>query len=385
MLNVFLEVLSILGIVLLCLLGLVVLAILLVLFFPVSYRLSAEKDAEQASVSARASWLFGFLRVSFSYPEPGRLLVKLLPFTVFDSGKKAGDKSNKASESRNRPEGTGQGQAGTQSAGAGQDSGTAKAEAGQSRAAAQSQEAEQGKAGTPNAEAGQSQAGTPNAEAGQGQAGTQDAETGQTQPAGRDSGSARNAEAGQDVGTGPNPAAGQDAEAGQNPDPARDGQPDSPDSEVTEENAGFPLFKKFKKIKYTICGIYDKIKNIWENISYYIGLLQEEDTKQLFSHAVFRLGKILKCIRPRHIRGQLLFGTGAPDTTGYAFGIYGMLSPCLGNRLQVTPDFARAVLEGNLYAAGHITVFTVLWNVFKVLMDKKLRAFIRKMKAGRKM
>ena len=79
-----------------------------------------------------------------------------------------------------------------------------------------------------------------------------------------------------------------------------------------------------------------------------------------------------------------MFGTGSPDTTGYAYGVYGMLSPSLGNRLMVTPDFTRAVLEGDLDIAGRITVFTIIWNGMKVLLDKKLRRFVQKMKAGRK-
>ena len=156
------------------------------------------------------------------------------------------------------------------------------------------------------------------------------------------------------------------------------------DEEAKADGSDSIILKKIKKIKYTICSIYDKIKNIWENISYYVELLREEETRQLFSHVVFRLGKILKSIRPRRIRGQLLFGTGSPDTTGYAYGVYGMLSPFLGCRLLVTPDFTRAVLEGDIAVAGHITVFTILWNGLKVLLDKKFRRFVQKMKAGRK-
>ena len=163
-------------------------------------------------------------------------------------------------------------------------------------------------------------------------------------------------------------------------DPSSDG---SNAGEAGDSTDSF-ILKKIRKIKYTIRSIYDKIKNIWENISCYIELLQEEETKQLFSHVIFRLGKILKNIRPRHIRGQILFGTGSPDTTGYAYGVYGMLSPFLGNKVLVTPDFSRAVLEGDIYVSGHITVFTILWNILRVLADKKLRRFINKMKAGRK-
>jgi len=153
---------------------------------------------------------------------------------------------------------------------------------------------------------------------------------------------------------------------------------------IREEGKGFlGLFSKIQKIKYTILKICDKIKEIWANISYYTGLLQEENTARLWKHVKLRLGKILKSVRPRHIRAKITFGTGAPDTTGYVYGIYCMFSPALGGNVCVTPDFDQAILEGTVTISGHITVFICLWNALKLLLDKKLHLFLKKMKAGR--
>lgn len=144
------------------------------------------------------------------------------------------------------------------------------------------------------------------------------------------------------------------------------------------------LQDRFEKIRYTIRDKYDKIKKIWENISYYAELLREENTLALWGHVKIRLLKILKSIRPRHIKADVLFGADSPDTTGYAFGIYGMLSPYLGTKVCLTPDFTQAVLEGRFAVSGHITVSVILWNALKVVFDRKLHLFIKRMKAGRK-
>lgn len=163
-----------------------------------------------------------------------------------------------------------------------------------------------------------------------------------------------------------------------------DGESLSDTSEVPEsEEDGF-FAKKIAKIKYTFSHIYDKIKGIWENITYYTNLLREEETKQLFSHVCLRIGKIIKHIRPRHLKAEVLFGTGSPDTTGYLFGFYGMLSPSLGRGVTVIPDFTQPILEGNFYVSGHITVVVLLVHALRVLFDKKLWKFIKKLKAGRK-
>lgn len=153
---------------------------------------------------------------------------------------------------------------------------------------------------------------------------------------------------------------------------------------ASENTVTQQLQGRFQKIKYTIQDKYDKIKNIWENISYYAESLREENTQALWGHAKIRLFKILKSIRPRHVQADILFGADSPDTTGYAFGLYSMLSPYLGTKVCLTPDFTRAVLEGRFVISGHITTFVILWNALKVVFDKKLHLFIKRMKAGRK-
>lgn len=153
---------------------------------------------------------------------------------------------------------------------------------------------------------------------------------------------------------------------------------------VSEKSVSQKLQDRIEKIRYTIRDKYDKIKKIWENISYYAELLREENTLALWGHVKIRLLKILKSIRPRHIKADVLFGADSPDTTGYAFGVYGMLSPYLGPKVCLTPDFTQAILEGRFAVSGHITISVILWNALKVVFDRKLHLFIKRMKAGRK-
>ena len=87
MLTVILKILSIAGIILLVLLGVVLFAAVLILFVPISYNISAEKSDEKIEANVRAGWLFGLIRAFFAYPEPGGLIVKILFFKVFDTGK----------------------------------------------------------------------------------------------------------------------------------------------------------------------------------------------------------------------------------------------------------------------------------------------------------
>lgn len=157
------------------------------------------------------------------------------------------------------------------------------------------------------------------------------------------------------------------------------GESDKPPLTLKEK-----LFEKYEKIKYTLKKIYDKIKHIWENISFYKELLQDSETQELVSHGWKRVKKILRSIRPRKLKADVIFGTGSPDTTGYAFGIYGMIMPKLGKRVTVTPDFNQQILEGRLDATGHIMVFTLLRHILAILFDKRLWLLKKRLDAHQK-
>lgn len=298
---VILQILSVLGIILLALLGILGAVLLLVLFFPVVYRVSGKKDAESFSVTARASWLFGLARLRFSYPEPGRIVVRLLWLSLYDSGVKKPEEPDQAAKEAEEDTGLPEAKV--------EESGEKTLEESQVNAGAEAE---------PDAQ--------------------------------------------------PESVEAQDADG-----TAVSGQ------DKNQRTASW-ISKKFDKLKFTIYNTYDKIKKIWQNISYYVDLLQEDDTRLLFSHAQRRLWKILKSIRPRKLGAYLLFGTGSPDTTGYAFGIYGMLSSLLGPGVVVTPDFERAVLEGDFEVSGHVTVAVLIWNGLRVGLDKRLRKLIGKLK-----
>ncbi len=112
--------------------------------------------------------------------------------------------------------------------------------------------------------------------------------------------------------------------------------------------------------------------------------MRDQETKALFQAVCLRVGKLLKHLLPRHRKADILYGTGSPDTTGYLYGAYGVLSAALGPKVTVTPDFEQAVLEGSISVSGHFLIVVLLFQVLKILLDRNFRHFIEKLKAGRK-
>lgn len=295
MLTILFKILSILGILLLILLGIALVVILLVLFFPVCYKMSGKKNAEEMQFAAKIKWLFGLVRVSYSYPVPGKLLAKVLFFTVYDS---SAEKKNSAP---------------------GEDTRTA-----------------------PNKDI--------------------------TTLLSDDTDMAKT-----DTAT--------DTEASADAKTSAEENTPGPQLETSTSGkiAGF-----FEKIRYTIRKICDKIKYILKNISFYKELWNDPDTKGLLQHAGNRIGHILKRLRPRKLEVNARVGTGSPDTTGYLYGIYGMILPKLGKGVCITPDFEQAILEGDFKASGHFTIACVLFHSARLLLDKRLQQLKHKIRTFQK-
>lgn len=97
MLTILFKILSILGIVLLILLGIALVVILLVLFFPISYKAAGKRTVEEFFITARVKWLFGLLRMNCDYPDPGKIYVKFLFFTLYDSSVEKPEKTDRTS------------------------------------------------------------------------------------------------------------------------------------------------------------------------------------------------------------------------------------------------------------------------------------------------
>lgn len=328
MLNVILNILGILGILLLVILGFIILTILLVLFVPITYKAEADRQALSGDmhVSVKAGWLLGFIRMRFLYPEPGNIVLKILCFTLFDSNNDSDKHSDKDSNNDSRKR-------------------------------------QHKRSKTKNAA-------------------DKSVQTNKDYKADvqKDTAGEHNKEYKENI------------SKEYRKDINKDISEDIKDiNENVEENKNdsiesdkniFNIFKKIKKslqkIYYTLKTICDKIKNIRDNTNHYKEILLCDDTKGLLNHAFMRIGKILKSIRPRKLRADIRLGTGSPDTTGYVYGIYGMLCAYLGKHVLLTPDFEKSVLEGEIYMSGYITIFKLLWHALRLVTDKRLRELMDK-------
>lgn len=275
--SVILKILSILGIILLCLLAFVLLTVLLVLFCPVVYRGGGTARPGEYQAWFRFRWLLGLVRGTFTYPEDGRLRIKALWLTIYDSG---GKRKSEESTEEQEP---------------------------------------------------------------------------QTEEKSREE---------------QKPQESQPVEKDQEEQKPQESQPEekSPEKQNAADREQTPQSQKISDLK--------------EKLQFYLGIVRDEDNQALVKYALDRLCSVIKSIRPRYLRAEAVAGLGEPDLTGYAYGIYWAVKPFLGKkcRVDITPDFERRILEGEVFLRGRITAAVLLYHVCKVLLDKRLRQLLDQLK-----
>lgn len=154
---------------------------------------------------------------------------------------------------------------------------------------------------------------------------------------------------------------------------------DMPESGRKESLSG-----KIGALRHRLRRIWKQVNEILQNIEYYRELLLQKENRLLYGRCWKQIRRILYYIRPQTIKGDIVVGTGAPDTTGYLLAVYGMMLPFLGNHINIVPDFNEAVLEGNLFLKGRVTLFVLLRGSVKILLDKQLHRLIGKLKREEK-
>lgn len=132
-------------------------------------------------------------------------------------------------------------------------------------------------------------------------------------------------------------------------------------------------FGVFRNIKYTIHRICDTINRIKDNITYYVELFKKDSTKAALAACQKQLMRIFKNLKPQKLQLNLHLGMEDLATMGDILGVWGMLYPIHQGHIDICPDFEQAVLEGDFFCKGRVTVYIYIWTVMIILFDKDIR------------
>ena len=379
MLHILLMILKITGFVLLGLVGLVLLILLLVLNVPIRYKGSAEKDRagadtdnasgtedvppgdgrdeetapddgrnEKAAFSGSAviSWLLHLVHVRVDYSSGLLIEARVLGIKVYSSGGSDGDAADTDVADEAEPE----------------DSDGAPLDSDSSDAETEGQKAEL-TCEVPESQRDAAQTGEAQNCAGQGSGTT----------TGEACSSSTESNVSQTI-TGPEAADSSDN-----------------DSEACEETFSYKLFRALYSIIDAIGGkkkrVEEKLKALEEKLeklsvkTEQVRDIIEDDRFSRAVGCVFRqLGRLLKSILPRRVRGSAEFGFEDPAVTGYVLAVMGAMYGGVTHNFEITPDFENKTFSGHLRFRGHIRIITIVVIALKVLINKNCRYAYRSIK-----
>lgn len=146
-----------------------------------------------------------------------------------------------------------------------------------------------------------------------------------------------------------------------------------------------PLKKVLKKIKETFQLLHDlwrkwlqflkKEKELAQRIKKYIAFLRDDSVSDMVCILKDNVIHLWRKLKPKKIKGYLHFGTGDPCSTGEILGFLSFLYTASRGELRIQPEFEKACFEGELEIKGRITVFTLVWILYKVVFSEEWDKF----------
>lgn len=146
---------------------------------------------------------------------------------------------------------------------------------------------------------------------------------------------------------------------------------------------GERLRRLIDKIRNTLLGIQEKIRNIRQHIADFRAKLEslrnfwyDEHTRPALGHAKREIFYLLRHYLPGRAEGRLLIGLSDPAATGQALGLLSVAQVFTGTNIQVEADFERAVLESDLSIKGHVRLCHLLKAGLALLFDRHFRGAV---------
>ena len=90
----------------------------------------------------------------------------------------------------------------------------------------------------------------------------------------------------------------------------------------------------------------------------------------------------LKHALPGKLEGNIAFGTGNPEYTGYITGIAAVFYPKYGEHFSLYPDFERKMFEAKCRGRGRIRLGYMLVLAVSILKEKSVRTMIKNIVLG---
>ena len=155
---------------------------------------------------------------------------------------------------------------------------------------------------------------------------------------------------------------------------------------ITEKLSGVPrkiqsilqsIWQRGKRIKEMGKRLSDRKEKLKTTIGRWLDFWNLEVTQAAKTHVIKEMRYLLRHSLPRKAEGQIVIGLDDPAITGQVLGILYVLSAFTGNCLEIHGDFEKAILEGRFQINGHVRICHIAKAALSLLADKNIRRMVQ--------
>lgn len=139
------------------------------------------------------------------------------------------------------------------------------------------------------------------------------------------------------------------------------------------------LWERVKNFFHTLKKLFRLFREKVRSLGDLADLLREEETRHSICIVKDNMIHLWKQIHPRKIRGDIIFGTGDPCTTGQALGGIAFLYAWIGSGVHIVPDFQEKRFEGKLDVIGRIRIIALIVIMVKMMFHKDFKQLWQKL------
>ena len=119
-----------------------------------------------------------------------------------------------------------------------------------------------------------------------------------------------------------------------------------------------------------------------ERFRRYVNISRDPSTHRAVRFLWEKTVKLLRILAPKRMEADMSFSTGEPDITGQITGLLAMCPAVYAKKVDICPDFAaeKAYALGYITLFGHFTLWSILWLLLVVFLDKDCRKLYKAVK-----
>ena len=135
--------------------------------------------------------------------------------------------------------------------------------------------------------------------------------------------------------------------------------------------------EKWYNLKDSLQKTRNKVKLITKRIQYYYKVLNHKSMGPAWEMVKKTLKGIFKHIKPYKLRLNIHYGADDPADTARAVAAYSLIYPYFRKQIRLDAEFTEKILEADFFMKGRVQVYRLVFLLLRAYMNKHVRKIIR--------